>query len=80
MVKPLGEDEQELDEAEMETLREAGIIPKAKRKGRKPKATHIVFAEDEAEGKSILVIIPVATKPNNIQHGGILRHHNKQLH
>lgn len=41
-----------LEEDELEVLREAGIIagPSGSKKGRKRKASHIVFAEDEEEG------------------------------
>ena len=47
------EDEEELDEAELDILREAGILPKAQpsKRRRRPAAKHIVFAEDEDEGK-----------------------------
>ncbi|KAF7793402.1 hypothetical protein EIP86_004514 [Pleurotus ostreatoroseus] len=55
LVKPLDEeDEEELDEAEVNTLREAGILPKAQpsKRRRRPAAKHIVFAEDDNEARS----------------------------
>ncbi|KAJ3523811.1 hypothetical protein NM688_g8664 [Phlebia brevispora] len=61
LVKPLDEDEDEdaLDEAELEVLREAGILPKAaplkkRRKARQTRTKHVVFAENEDEAREYL--------------------------
>ncbi|OJA16224.1 hypothetical protein AZE42_00011 [Rhizopogon vesiculosus] len=45
-----GDGEDALDDADLETLREAGVIPPATK--RRPLARHIIFAENDAEGKS----------------------------
>ena len=56
LVNPLDEDDEDmLDEAELQVLREAGIIAaqpsKRRRKYMKPKAKHIIFTvEDEEDG------------------------------
>lgn len=47
------DDEEELDEEELQVLRDAGIIADAstsKRRKRRPNPKHIVFAEDEEQG------------------------------
>ena len=41
-----------LDDGELETLREAGVIPPEPK--RRSLARHIIFAENEAEGEYIL--------------------------
>ncbi|KAJ8495639.1 hypothetical protein ONZ51_g1565 [Trametes cubensis] len=54
---PLGEegDTDDLDEEEVEVLREAGVLPpeskKSRRKSHSKKGKHLMFAEDEAEAK-----------------------------
>ncbi|KAI0361469.1 small-subunit processome [Trametes cingulata] len=49
------DDDEELDEQELEVLREAGIIPpeskKSRRKSRSKKGKHVLFAEDEEEAR-----------------------------
>lgn len=59
-----GEDDpDELDEQELEALREAGVIapePKrARRKSHSNKGKHVLFAEDAAEGTSVIQWLPV---------------------
>lgn len=54
-----GEDDaDELDEQELEALREAGVIapePKrARRKSHSNKGKHVLFAEDAEEGMSVI--------------------------
>lgn len=46
------EDIEELEPDEIETLQDAGIIPKRKGKGRAPK--HIVFVDNEDEGTEVV--------------------------
>jgi len=46
-----GDGEDALDDADLETLREAGVIPPATK--RRPLARHIIFAENEAEAKQL---------------------------
>ena len=53
LVQPLDEDDEELDEEEMDVLKDSGILPNAGSSRRKQKAVkrkHIVFAENEDEG------------------------------
>ncbi|KAI0375131.1 small-subunit processome [Pilatotrama ljubarskyi] len=49
------EGDEELDEQELEVLREAGVIPpeskKSRRKSRSKKGKHVLFAEDEEEAR-----------------------------
>ncbi|KAJ8596301.1 small-subunit processome [Rhizopogon salebrosus TDB-379] len=47
-----GDGDDALDDGELETLREAGVIPPEPK--RRPLARHIIFAENEAEGEYIL--------------------------
>ncbi|KAH7885987.1 u3 small nucleolar RNA-associated protein 11 [Phlebopus sp. FC_14] len=54
----LQDDEEQLAETELQTLRDAGIIPTAKRKQRHTTPRHIVFAEDEVDGS----FCPLCTK------------------
>jgi U3 small nucleolar RNA-associated protein 11 len=44
--------EDALDEIDLETLREAGVIPPETK--RRPLPRHIIFAENETEGKCIM--------------------------
>lgn len=42
--------EDDLDEEELEILREAGVVPRSRSKGKGKKPRHIVFVDDEAAG------------------------------
>ncbi|KAI0651984.1 small-subunit processome [Trametes meyenii] len=50
-----GQDTEELDEQELEVLREAGVVPpeskKARRKSHSKRGKHLVFAADESEAR-----------------------------
>jgi U3 small nucleolar RNA-associated protein 11 len=48
----VGDGDDALDDSDLETLREAGVIPPETK--RRSLARHIMFAENEAEGEFIL--------------------------
>ena len=53
-------DTDDLDEEEVEVLREAGVLPpeskKSRRKSHSKKGKHLMFAEDEAEGAAMFML------------------------
>ena len=60
LVTPLDDDLEDdhddaLDDTDLDTLREAGIIPSEAK--RRPPARHIIFAENEEEGEYTLLLL-----------------------